>query len=438
MEHKVLVADDSLTIQKVIKITLANEPFELHECAEASGLSEAVEKLRPSMVLLDFNLSESKTGYDLTREIKAASPNTGVLMLFGTFDTIDEELLADCGCAHHIVKPFDGTKFINLCRSLAEDYESGGEESDASSAKMPLSEDIAEKEIVEEDDEEDDEEEWVVNQPVYEEADEEEQVAASIPEPINQLESDIEEWGMEVPAVIGASEEEEVEIPGVIEASGEEEDASLPGSEDLEYPQPKSKLVPLDELNPAEADSVEQEKFVSAEGTDTEEGVRNLEEQIQDELEEEHDLWAADIVEEISEKESMSAAEKAFKAWRPDEADSVEVEDLEPVKPHNLREVVEEDIEPAQVPSDFPEDVMLEKAQPAPAVETQAASKEDLERIQEEIERELASQLGPLVEKFVKEFCKDQIEKVAWEVIPDLAENIIKKEIKKISDSVMD
>ena len=42
----------------------------------------------------------------------------------------------------------------------------------------------------------------------------------------------------------------------------------------------------------------------------------------------------------------------------------------------------------------------------------------------------------PQLEEMIKEFCRQSAEKVAWEVIPDLAENLIRKEIKEISDSV--
>ena len=74
MEHKVLIADDSLTIQKVIKITLSNEPFVLSDCTDADELVSSVEEFKPAIVLLDFNLSENKTGYDLCKEIKEVAP----------------------------------------------------------------------------------------------------------------------------------------------------------------------------------------------------------------------------------------------------------------------------------------------------------------------------------------------------------------------------
>ena len=41
-----------------------------------------------------------------------------------------------------------------------------------------------------------------------------------------------------------------------------------------------------------------------------------------------------------------------------------------------------------------------------------------------------------MIEELVKEYCKQSAEKIAWEVIPDLAENLIRKELKEISKSL--
>ena len=55
---------------------------------------------------------------------------------------------------------------------------------------------------------------------------------------------------------------------------------------------------------------------------------------------------------------------------------------------------------------------------------------------QDELVEKLKLSLRPMIEEMVREFCRQSAEKVAWEVIPDLAENLIRKEIKDISDSV--
>ena len=55
---------------------------------------------------------------------------------------------------------------------------------------------------------------------------------------------------------------------------------------------------------------------------------------------------------------------------------------------------------------------------------------------QDELIEKLKVSLRPMIEELVREFCRQNAEKVAWEIIPDLAENLIRKEIKEISDSI--
>jgi hypothetical protein len=54
----------------------------------------------------------------------------------------------------------------------------------------------------------------------------------------------------------------------------------------------------------------------------------------------------------------------------------------------------------------------------------------------DELVEKLKTSLLPQIETMIKDHCKDVALKVAWEVIPDLAENLIKKEIKEISESI--
>ena len=69
MASRVLVADDSLKIQKVIGITLANSGYDLVECVNEDELFKKVESDHFDLILLDFNLSDSKTGYELSKKL---------------------------------------------------------------------------------------------------------------------------------------------------------------------------------------------------------------------------------------------------------------------------------------------------------------------------------------------------------------------------------
>ena len=79
-------------------------------------------------------------------------------------------------------------------------------------------------------------------------------------------------------------------------------------------------------------------------------------------------------------------------------------------------------------------------------IEVEGPSKEELWAVDEgaasppssgqALTPEMKESLRPFIEELVKEYCRKEVEKVAWEVIPDAAENLIKKAIKNITDSV--
>ncbi|RPJ78172.1 MAG: response regulator, partial [Alphaproteobacteria bacterium] len=120
MTSRVLIADDSLTIQKVIGITLANSGYELVECLNEVDLFRKIQANEFDLILLDFNLSDSRTGYDLAKQISQVMPSAAIIVMLGTFDTVDESQFAACGITDKIVKPFESTKFIKKCRDLLE------------------------------------------------------------------------------------------------------------------------------------------------------------------------------------------------------------------------------------------------------------------------------------------------------------------------------
>ena len=69
--------------------------------------------IRARQIVAGENLSDSKTGYELGKEIKSISENVSILAMLGTFDTIDESELSSSGIGDKIVKPFESEKFIN-------------------------------------------------------------------------------------------------------------------------------------------------------------------------------------------------------------------------------------------------------------------------------------------------------------------------------------
>ncbi|MHB1397534.1 MAG: response regulator [Trichloromonadaceae bacterium] len=119
MSKKLLLADDSITIQKVIGITFANEDYSL--CVVDNG-DAALEKARteqPDLILADVFMP-GKNGYELCAAIKAevGLQQIPVLLLAGTFEPFDEAKARKAGADGWIAKPFESQALIDRVEEL--------------------------------------------------------------------------------------------------------------------------------------------------------------------------------------------------------------------------------------------------------------------------------------------------------------------------------
>ena len=90
---RVMVVDDHQVVRDGIKLLLA-DTSDLVVCAEASSAREAVAvaaQALPAVIVMDVRLSDG-SGIEATRDIRAARPQTQVLMLTSFAD--DEALFA--------------------------------------------------------------------------------------------------------------------------------------------------------------------------------------------------------------------------------------------------------------------------------------------------------------------------------------------------------
>ena len=113
MAKKTLLADDSITIQKVISLTLASEDYDLIIVGDGEAAVQKAEEARPDLVIADVTMP-GKTGYEVSSFIKnhPSLKGTPVLLLAGTFETVDTEQMAAAGADDHIIKPFESEDLI--------------------------------------------------------------------------------------------------------------------------------------------------------------------------------------------------------------------------------------------------------------------------------------------------------------------------------------
>ena len=432
MNHKVLLADDSLTIQKVIKITLANQPFDIVDCVTDDELFKKLPEVQPELVFLDFNLSEKYSGYELAAKIKAVAPNARILLLLGTFDTVDEASMEKCGASDKIVKPFDSNKFIAICKRLVDT---------APLEELKFPEPKKEEFIVPIEDDH-----WKISHTTEQVTpDPAPQALFDVRNHINPLDQQMNDWGMSVPNIINGEStlNQLTDLPPVIgEVKSLDEhknkleikvnapvtvkdDIKFPQNDDLDYPTiedlevakapvseekaaPKSKLISIETFNmDSEAEFEIEHSINSMEETD----VSSIEAQIRDEVEE--DLWKVDEFEDLN-KEVAAKIEEVKSNLQ----NSTQYFDESLFKPIDENDEIQWNT--SQGPISF--------EAPAP-INTPQASSLNMQEIETLIKKH--------VKEYMDEMFKQKVEKIAWEVIPDLAENLIRQEMTKISNKIL-
>ena len=119
MPKTLLLADDSVTIQKVVGISFANEDVTLVTVDNGDDAISKARETRPDIVLADV-VMPGKNGYEVCEAIKA-DPDlaaTPVLLLTGTFETFDEARAEQAGANGHITKPFEAQSLVDQVNEL--------------------------------------------------------------------------------------------------------------------------------------------------------------------------------------------------------------------------------------------------------------------------------------------------------------------------------
>lgn len=118
MPRTILLADDSVTIQKVVELTFLDEDFRVVSFGNGSDAIAALGEVRPDIVLADIHMPGAD-GYELCAAARAVSPAVPVLLLVGTFEVFDAQRAVEVGAAGHLKKPFDSQELLRQVHALA-------------------------------------------------------------------------------------------------------------------------------------------------------------------------------------------------------------------------------------------------------------------------------------------------------------------------------
>ena len=112
MPVQVLCVDDSVTMQRVAAITFAQPDFAVTAAMSAEEGVALVRQVHPDLILADSILltpGQSRTGYDLCLSFKTnpATRSIPVIILAGNSQSFDEARGRAVGADGHLVKPWD-------------------------------------------------------------------------------------------------------------------------------------------------------------------------------------------------------------------------------------------------------------------------------------------------------------------------------------------
>src|SRR3954447_8522637 len=119
MPKKILLADDSITIQKVVELTFSDGDYEISAVNNGAKAIQKLAELRPDIILSDIIMPE-KNGYEVCEYVKSHPEfrNIPVILLTGTFEPFDPDRADKAGCDAVVTKPFESQSLIQKVEEL--------------------------------------------------------------------------------------------------------------------------------------------------------------------------------------------------------------------------------------------------------------------------------------------------------------------------------
>jgi CheY-like chemotaxis protein len=119
MPYRLLLADDSVTIQRVIELTFADEDIGVTAVGDGQQAMDQILANRPDIVLADVGMPKHD-GYEVAAFIKddPSLQHIPVLLLTGAFEPVDEERAKAVRCNGVLAKPFEPQLLIGRVKEL--------------------------------------------------------------------------------------------------------------------------------------------------------------------------------------------------------------------------------------------------------------------------------------------------------------------------------
>ena len=427
----ILFADDSATMRHIVENTFAAEPYEVICVASGEGAIAKAKEVRPDLIIVDAGMP-GFSGYDVCKAVRndPSLSETPVLIMSGISNLYDEERGREAGVTEHMKKPFDTGRLIETVADLT--------------TKAPSAEDIPLEEAnVEEESLEpvfDESFPEIEPIPLTEEsvpfASDAPSFDASVPaQPNASLDFiPVEKQTRDYPFNVSETQEVSEERPIPLDSSDPYgEAAEFGGGESDGLPDLSGSQTPSDsDMPPIEIKPRDEEAGSGSFHVGTLAELAQMDVAGQTLQTEPHENavelassspFAADL---------ESPAQQAFEARAKEEDARLEtlseIPDLPPEAPE-IPEAIPDTATPTTPPS--PAEVAPVPTDLSPKAKAAEVIRERVDDAAEKIAEKVEG-ITPAQAEAVQTLTREIIERVVWEVVPDLAEVIIKEELAKL------
>ncbi|MCX7747524.1 MAG: response regulator transcription factor [Clostridia bacterium] len=121
VKSKVLVIDDDVNINELIRLYLEKEGYEVFPAYNGIKAVETFREFAPNIVILDIMLPGAD-GWQVCREIRKIS-SIPIIMLTAKGETFDKVLGLELGADDYIVKPFEPKELVARVKAVLRRYE---------------------------------------------------------------------------------------------------------------------------------------------------------------------------------------------------------------------------------------------------------------------------------------------------------------------------
>jgi DNA-binding response OmpR family regulator len=116
-EGSILLVEDEQSIASLVSLYLSNEGYDVTHIADGAQALDAVDRVRPALVILDLMLP-GMDGIEICRRLRATNQQVPIVMLTARDTEIDRVLGLELGADDYVPKPFSPRELVARVKAV--------------------------------------------------------------------------------------------------------------------------------------------------------------------------------------------------------------------------------------------------------------------------------------------------------------------------------